>query len=186
MNVFFGEVSMPIVGVGRGQPLTPRAGMLFFAVFLLMGSTAVYFGATNYMDVEDVKEWPSTTGTVTQVGVSEVYVSGHKGTSSHFEYHPMVYYEYQVDGITYYGNDLAKLESSYSSYADAQGYLSRYGVGTVVTVYFNPGDPGEAVLEKTTSTELLLIPLVGLLFASIGAAGLIWSYRKWRGGADFL
>jgi hypothetical protein len=166
--------------------MTPRAGMLFFTVFLLMGSTALYFGATSYLEAEQVKDWPSTAGTVTQVGVSEVYVSGHKGSPSHYEYYPKIYYEYQVDGRTYYGDDRGKVESSFSSYADAQGYLSRYRVGTAVPVYYNPSDPGEAVLEKTTSTEMILAPLVGLLFASIGAAGLFWSYKKWKGGADYL
>ena len=134
--------------------MSPRAGMLFFGIFLAFGLMGTFVGISAYLDVQEVEDWPSTTGTVTDVGVSENYVSGHKGSSSHYEYYPQVAYTYQVDGATYYGNDLAKIETSYQSYADAQGHLDQYRVGTEVTVYYNPDDPNEAVLEQNTRQRL--------------------------------
>jgi hypothetical protein len=171
---------MPVARGFRRQSLSPRAGMLFFAIFLAFGLMGTYVGVSAYLDVQEVDDWPSTTGTVTDVGVSENFVSGHKGSSSHYEYYPQVAYTYQVDGATYYGNDLAKIQSSYQSYADAQGHLDQYGVGSEVTVYYNPDDPNEAVLEQNSQTEALLFPGIGALFLVIGAVGFIYFFKKWR------
>ncbi len=89
-------------------------------------------------------------------------------------------YTYEVDGATYIGSDVAKLETSYSSYADAQSYVEQHAVGSHVVVYYNPDNPYEAVLEKNSETDALIIPAITSIFVAIGAIGLFFSFRKWR------
>jgi hypothetical protein len=177
------EVSMPTFNFGgRGRQITPKWGMVFFGFFMAMGILALSLGVSAYLEAQQVQDWPSTTGTVTDTNVREEWVSegGRGGGHSHYEYYPEVQYSYSVGGSTYYGNDISKLESSYTSYSGAQAYLTDHRVGSQVTVYYNPDNPSEAVLEKNSDFEALMIPGVGVLFTAIGAIGFIYYFRKWR------
>jgi len=160
--------------------MSPRGAMIFFGIFMAVGLMALGFGAMLFLDVQEVKGWPSTTGVVEQTWIDERYDSGGRGQSSHYDYTPGVQYSYQVDGVTYYSSQVAKMQSAYSSYAGAQGYIEQHSVGSPVTVYYDPAHPDDAVLEKNSDTESLVLPGLGALFTAIGAVGLVHFYRRWR------
>ena len=86
-------------------------------------------------------------------------------------------YSYQVDGSTYEGTRLTLLDYR-TDLADAH---VRYPVGAHVMVYYNPADPGEAVLEPGTGREVFGRSRVGtILFwlsqSALGALGLFALY----------
>lgn len=154
--------------------------MFFFSFFMAMGMLFVGIGTIAYFDAQEVKDWPTTTGTVTNTWVREEYSSGSRNSPSHYDYYPEVEYTYKVNGATYYGNQLVKIETGYSSFVDAQSYNDRYATGTQVTVYYNPDNPNEAVLEQNSDVQALMFPGIGALFALIGAVGFIYFFKKWR------
>jgi hypothetical protein len=177
-----GEGIMPTFNFGgRGRQVTPKWAMVFFAFFMAMGILTMSLGVSAYFEAQQVQDWPSTTGTVTNNGIrEELSHGGGRGHTPHHVYYPEVQYSYQVNGATYYGSDIAKIESGYSSYADAYSYVDVHAVGTPVTVYYDPDNPSEAVLEKNSGVEATMIPGVGALFTAIGAVGFIYYFRKWR------
>ena len=107
--------------------------------------------------------WPTVTG---QIGVSEVR------THSHLEHRsaafPHVSYTYQVKGKTYHstnimaGGDIGGL--------NVESTLARYPQGASVTVYYDPHNPKDAVLEpgkKTVSMAIWLMLIVMNIFVCV-------------------
>ncbi len=84
-------------------------------------------------------------------------------------------YEYRVDGTTHDGErvyfDLKSLtsffEPSYNLRSEAYDIVDDYPCGATVDVYYDPDDPGQAVLERRIDTTALMIALGG------GALGLV-------------
>ena len=87
--------------------------------------------------------WPATTGRVIK---SRVEVSGGEHTSVY----PRITYAYDVNGRAYQ-NDLLRAGDRImrvSTGQDAYATVDRYPEGANVTVYYNPANPQESVLEK--------------------------------------
>jgi hypothetical protein len=92
---------------------------------------------------EAAQSWLTTTG---QVVLSRVEVSGGDTTSVT----PRVAYQYQV-GAQMYQSEIIRAGSQFfsiSSGRSAYDTVDRYPVGATVTVYYNPGNPAEAALER--------------------------------------
>ncbi len=95
--------------------------------------------------VQASQSWMPTTGKVLK---SRVEVSG--GDYTHVK--PRVIYEYDVNGQTYQ-NDIIKasdriLVIQTRGSREAYDTVDRYPEGAVVTVYYNPQNPSQAVLER--------------------------------------
>jgi hypothetical protein len=95
--------------------------------------------------------WPSVTGVVLSAQVetqtSWDSTSGADSTS----FHPSITYEYEVNGQRYRGDRLRASDGFYSMGmlpGSAQAAVDRYRPGAPVTVYYNPQNPHESVLER--------------------------------------
>ena len=160
---------------------------IFILVFGLGGIYLIYLGIKNMRKAQASQNWPSTTGQVTGVDVGQSQSTDSDG-DSHTSYYPIVRYTYAVSGQTFAGDKLAFGPRSTSNrYAKAQATASRYAVGAPVTVYYNPEDPQDAVLEKRAAgtmttliigiaflavTVCLVLPIVGsVLFSLLGLKG---------------
>lgn len=75
-------------------------------------------------------------------------------------YEPVVAYTYVVDGRTLEGTRLTRVTVASTTQPD----LSRYPVGGVVMVYYNPEDPATAYLEVRRSIGAVIIGAMGALF----------------------
>jgi hypothetical protein len=65
-------------------------------------------------------------------------------------YSPIITYEYQTMGQSYRGNLIAFGSEGigYGSRKKAEKVIARHPTGTPVTVYYNPADPSQSVLER--------------------------------------
>ena len=91
--------------------------------------------------VRQAESWSSTVGTVT-LSTIDVHRSGGRNSIAY----PHVRYSYQVLGREYEANKImlgARIGGS-----GAQKVIDRYPVGAQVTVFYDPRNPYEAVLEK--------------------------------------
>lgn len=95
-------------------------------------------------------------------------------------YAPRVVYEYEVQGRRYRSERLFLGQRILSSdLASADRLMSRYPVGSQVTVYYQPTDPSQATLEVRLGwgtivlwlVILLLLIILGLLIWLIWQAG---------------
>jgi hypothetical protein len=81
-------------------------------------------------------------------------------------YQAYILYEYSVDGVTR-RSDVWRLGAGTSSYTKAStSAVERYPVGAAVTVFVNPDNPADAVLEPANPSWFVLI--AGIVFAAAG------------------
>jgi hypothetical protein len=148
-------------------------GLMFAAV---IGIAA----GSKLLEVYRARNWLLTTGIVKR---SEVRSHKHTAISEgqQFTSEPLVMYEFTVGGEKIRGTRIDFAEKI--SGPDIGPTLARYPVGKSVTVYYNPQNPKQAVLERDMPVLiwvgagcLMLFFLGGAIafpFALSGAAGLI-------------
>ncbi|MEW6030954.1 MAG: DUF3592 domain-containing protein [Chloroflexota bacterium] len=125
----------------------------FFFVF-----NAVFLGILFFMRRKTaiVSQWPSATGTVTASYLERRRSSNNRG----FVNYPVVQYSYQVNGQTYAGTKLAPGPEVGGS--GAPGVVARYPAGAQVTVYYDPQNPSDAVLERNAPAQWILWLVLGI------------------------
>lgn len=145
-------------------------GLICMGIFIL-----VFLGGGGYMiyrSVQDRKKarasltWPSTQGRVIESRVVESHSSDSDGDTT-TNYRPYIKYEYEVVGSTFTSDKLAIGPAvSTSNYRKSEEKVKRMPVGAAVTVFYNPDDPTDAVLEQRSNAGLLLT--LGIIFAVVG------------------
>ncbi len=154
---------------------------VFFSAFFLIGAGLLWVGIRARQKAEASQGWPATQGQIIHTDVLEVKyrddtsgmgVSG-SGWKVRVSYLPKVEYEYQVLGQTYTGSRLAfGAEKGYYTRQQAEEAIARYPEGAPVTVYYNPENPAEAVLERKANHSLVLI-LAGASFLLLAGCVLL-------------
>jgi Protein of unknown function (DUF3592) len=127
--------------------------MPWFVYAMLLAPLGLILSAAIYktLQVRAAHDWPSTPGKVVTSNseVREVKVldsdreSGHKLEPRNFA---NIVYEYSVSGQTLRNNRVSIGEDRGN--VEVAKTIARYPVGTIVTVYYNPLHPLEAVLER--------------------------------------
>jgi hypothetical protein len=80
-----------------------------------------------------------------------------------------VSYDYVVGGAALRGN---RISMSGSGSGTAKAKLARYRPGAEVDVFYDPGNPAAAVLERKLPGNVLILPIVGTAFLIVGAGAL--------------
>ena len=106
------------------------------------------------------------------------YVVGSEGydqsTNSYQTYYaPEVTYQYEVNGVQYTGSRVAELAGRYGSKSDVEKFLADHPVGSTVTVYYDPADANNAILEKGLGSigQKQLLLAGGIIGSVLAAAG---------------
>ena len=150
------------------------------AVTAVLGGAMAGYGIAFRSDARAMQSWPEVSGVVSQASVEEFFESG--GTSDDFGqtmYRPLIAYDYVVDGHEYRGHRIGAARTSASWRSHAESILARYPLNQSVTVYYNPADPKDALLERATAPAwAATIITLGLLLA-IG--GLAWMFMPLAG-----
>jgi hypothetical protein len=131
----------------------PVPDLPWFVYLMLLAPLLLVLGAAAYktLQVRAAREWPETAGkvVVSEAEVRDVRVidrdreEGHRTEQRNFA---NIVYEYSVAG--------QKLRNNRVSIGEDRGNfevaetIAKYPVGAVVTVYYNPLHPNEAVLER--------------------------------------
>ena len=84
---------------------------------------------------------------------------------------PLIIYSYEVDGEAYRGTRLSFVHENLLAKSSAEDALQHYPLDQTVTVFYNPGDPRDAVLDPERSgryrLRLSAFVLVGWLCTAI-------------------
>lgn len=133
-----------------------KALLLFGGLLLIWGLNTLYTGFASL-------QWPTTEG---RVFYSKPHSAG-QNNSAH------LWYEYHVNGKRYVAGDY-RAGGNFAWYRDvANTATTRYSVGRLVTVYYKPSDPSQALLEPGLWYGNFIIPSIGLL-----VLGLAWLAKK--------
>lgn len=137
--------------------------ILFGSVFALIGGGLMFFGVMDSVKAASSNSWPTVRGTILS---SEI--SSSTDSDSDTTYTSDIRYSYSVGGSPIEGSQVLFGEGSTSDYDAVQKLVDRYPEKSLVTVYYNPDDPTEAVLEPGFNAWLLLPLGIGGVFLLVG------------------
>ncbi|MFP3852882.1 MAG: DUF3592 domain-containing protein [Anaerolineales bacterium] len=137
----------------------------FGAVWLLFSVFLMIRGIIELQET-GVESWPNTIGRI----VDSQVLSAEGAPGEPPTWWLELRYSYELDGEQYQGR---RIKSGGPVLVQNKSYVEesagKYPVGKRISVYYNPDDPSEAVLEKGSSRGWLFIALGVLIFLSIVA-----------------
>lgn len=117
-------------------------------VIVLLGGIAMLLGGWQiYLSVRSTG-WPTTTGVVTRA-----YVSPYAGNPRGY-YQAIVLFRYEVNGTAYESRRIRAVELFGNKPTEMQRLIRAYPPGSEVVVYYDPADPGYALLLPGLQGEL--------------------------------
>ena len=152
----------------------------FIIMFLPIGMIFSFFGMRGLTRAQASTGWPSASGKVIKSSVEREESS----------YQAEILYEFTVSGTTYNGNRVAYGDYGSNRPTHARRIVNRYPKGKKVTVYYQPDDPGECLLEPGLKLQAFLMPAMGLISLLVGgvAAGIAvsnaWKRRRPEQGTE--
>jgi hypothetical protein len=163
--VIAAAVSMAPDWIEAHFPDAPNANVAVFAG--LMGLGVLLFSFAYWRQIAQAARWPAVPGVVTFCGIEEVYDTvGSGGSASHTKsYRANLDYTYTVNGNTYTGHQIKLGVTTSGSKASAQAIADRYPVGKKIEVHYDPANPGNAAIERSTASPLLPLVLALALIA---------------------
>lgn len=141
------------------------------AIFLLLGLGVSYYGYRLIRKARASAQWPAAQGAIES---STVDVERERERDSdgdvHYEtkYIPQIVYHYRVDGTDYYGDQVSFGSTSSRNPNRAYRIRDQYSPGMEVSVYYDPENPREAVLQPGVKGTTYIVPVIGVLFALTG------------------
>lgn len=166
-------------------------GGCFVLIFGIIGGVMLFKYFQDRKKAEASQAWTSASGRIT-----ESYVRREDSTDSdgypQTYYYPEVRYEYDLLGATFTGDKIAfGTKTGNSGQKKAQEALAQYPVGKSVTVYYDPNNREEAVLERRVGGKVFLI--VGIIFLMValctlcvGGTTLLFSLVEQYASVSFL
>jgi hypothetical protein len=151
-------------------------GVLMSLVFIAIGLGMLYYARSLSAKAQQSLSWPSTEGVISHSAVL-LQMRDTSDSTSTTTYKADVAYRYKVRGRDYSSDRLTLADFS-STARRAQGIVGRYADGAPVTVYYNPVDPSDAVLERGGTSGIGVLYLIGGVFA---AAGLLFFFGSVTG-----
>jgi hypothetical protein len=154
-----------------------KAGVVFFALFFVMGAVVFYFlAARPLMGVLAARDWVPT-----PCVVISSRVNSHRGKDS-TTYRVEILYSYEFDGREHRSSRYHFMGGSSSGRKGKAEVVRQYPAGAERTCFVDPRHPTEAVLERGLTRDMWFgaIPAVFML---VGAGGIIGSLRKGRDAA---
>lgn len=167
-----GKHAKPVSFVGK------LLGTVFLSIFIAVG---VFFATMMFDQTDraiDQQAWIERPGKVLSSGIDI-------DPSSNEPYTPRVEYNYTHGGRTYTSSAISSSDPATNDYRDAQAYTLNYPPGATATVYVNPNQPSEALLDTggIESLGTLLFGIVFLcLFSGIPLTIIIGMWWPKRGG----
>ncbi len=120
--------------------------------FVFFGTFFAFIVTVKLRQVRAASRWPSAPGEIVSAHASAGEVTTHHATYYENEdkterrNFARITYRYKVAGKQYTCSRLSVGEDLGND--DVEGKLKRYPVGRAVEVFYNPADPGKAVLER--------------------------------------
>ena len=156
-------------------PLSARGAIL---LGLTLATLLPFAALPQYLRAKSSLQWPHTKAVIT----ASYLVVGHfkqmKG------YRGVVQYRYQVGSAEYSGSRLS-FGRTHLAVQDAwQKVIDAYPVGKSVDVYYDPKDPGFAILEPGLLGEMALLYKMVLFFIAAFATALLIALYKFREPAN--
>ena len=146
-------------------------GIVCGLIFGVAGLFLLILGFRQFRTSKASVDWPSVEGQVSIATVEMKVESGDNGTSR--KYSPRVVYNYSVAGQQYTSDQVViGARAWYPSQIKAETKLM-YQSGQQVTVYYDPENPDQAVLEAGATRGAWGTLAIGIVFTILGTVLMI-------------
>jgi hypothetical protein len=146
---------------------------LVAVVVLIIGAAAIVAGVTMLSAGSTARGWPTVTGQIVERSVGPATTTGASRPGRYFE--PRVSYRYTVDGKPYTGHRIALTSNAYD---EEQARRIADELPERVDVHYNPRDPGDALLQPSSTAIAIVALIAGALAALVGGSMLVASFTK--------
>jgi hypothetical protein len=156
----------------------------------LVGLGVLVWGFLRMRQTARTRSWPTTQGTIRSSTVTSREAPPLTSESSYDDdapkpkpqvlYRPQVEYTYTLGQETYTGTALGRDVLEVSSRQHAQAHAARYVPGAPVTVFYDPADPGQALLEPGVQGASWALPGAGA--ACLFITGAFYLFIRWYSG----
>jgi Protein of unknown function (DUF3592) len=161
-------IILGLFGVAANQ-MSPQMAALclggFGLILLLVGVALSINTVRQLKQAQASNKWPSISGSITSAFVDvetkteRVQNSGRKHsyrTRTRTTYTPKIQFAYAVGGASYSSDQrVIGGNAGFGSREAADGVIEKYPLGRTVTVYYDPADPKDGVLEPGVSGALV-------------------------------
>lgn len=160
-----GEIVSPVVLLRFVGGCFTLSGLFF----LVLGIVGIAWLSGQKKLSEESLHWPMAKGTVLESEVHR-YTSSGEVSPSKVHHVPRIVYQFERGGSRYESDQRSIMGEDYDS-DEAQRIVDAYPVGSSITVYFQPGNPEESVLQRGYSEEQsrigTLVLVAFLLFSGV-------------------
>ncbi len=135
------------------RPASLVSQAIVTAVCLAIGlGISFFFGLPMYRKAQASQTWPTTTGTIETSQVTETFQKGRR------RYSPSVSYSYEIGGQRLTSKYIwASGGDSSTNREPHQAVVDKYQVGSPVKVFYDPQNPGFAILEPGITTTNYIV-----------------------------
>ena len=146
----------------------PLSRLLMGICFILTGGSLVFIdGLPNIYKAHQSSSWSSTNGYVTESKIYKKRSSSSK--KNKFKYTISLAYTYEANGKQFNAHQIFFGETkSTSSKARSHAVIEKYPTDSDITVYYDPQEPSQAVLEPGIQSVTYLPLGLGLIFLLVG------------------
>ncbi len=142
--------------------------------FVILGLISLQKTVFDEIQGLKAKSWPKTKGIVERTWIDvEDNTTGYGDSPGYMSYTPHILYQFEVGGILHQSDRIRTYPIAYGVEGAAKRLVSKYFAGKHVTVYYNPDNPKQSILEPGIKVAMFLLKVFfGLL---IFALGIFWT-----------
>lgn len=133
----------------RRWVLPKKFVLVLFAALVVIAMAAL----PQYLRAKRSERWPTASG-----AISANWLKVLIGRNGRRFYHPEITFRYRVGGADYQSSRISfAFDRNQRDQREAQNILDRYPMGSVVKVYYEPGNPSFGILEPGRNEEMELL-----------------------------
>ena len=141
---------------------------------LVLGAVFAIYGIIELDRASAMRDWPAIQGEVYSARVVEEIDHGIDASTPRV-YRPEIRYSFILGGTEYAGSRRSVGETAASWRSHAERVVARYPAGKPVTVYYNPQNPRESILERQTAKGWAIFFIV--VGVAVGIGGGFWAWH---------
>ena len=138
------------------------------SIFTLVGLVLIYFGLRDILRAQASTRWLPAPGVIVS---SDLNVETDSDGNTY--YSADIHYSYPLDDRQFRGDRVFFGQVSTTKRMQVFDLLLKYPRDSVVTVFYNPVDPTQALLEPGIHGANWFLPLLGAVFSLVGLAFIV-------------
>ena len=152
------------------KPMGLKDKLLVLGVFLLIGGVFGFIALKGFGSIfaqaRAHKTYEAVEAVVTKT--PRIKTNRSQGSSKRATYEPVITYRYSVAGQDYTSKRYSYTFTMDHDYGDAKRIVEAHPKGTVVTAYFDPDDPSQAVLDNTKASPIMFYLFMAFFLGVFG------------------